>query len=44
MKWVYRILTLGLSDISPRTVSWDRKLGYFITVVGILLHSFFMVM
>ena len=44
MKWVYRILTLGLSDISPRTVSWDRKLGYIITVVGIpsafILHGY----
>jgi predicted membrane protein len=44
MKWVYRILTLGLNDISPRTVSWDRKLGYIITVVGIpsafILHGY----
>jgi predicted membrane protein len=44
MKWVYRILTLGLSDVSPRTLSWDRKLGYFITVVGIpsafILHGY----
>jgi Ni/Fe-hydrogenase subunit HybB-like protein len=44
MKWVYRILTLGLSDTSPRTVRWDRKLGYFITVVGIpsafILHGY----
>jgi len=44
MKWVYKILTLGLSDISPRTVSWDRKLGYIITVVGIpsafILHGY----
>ena len=44
MKWVYRILTLGVSDISPRTVRWDRKLGYFITVIGIpsafILHGY----
>ncbi len=44
MKWIYRILTLGLSDISPRTLSWDRKLGYFITVIGIpsafILHGY----
>jgi predicted membrane protein len=44
MKWVYRVLTLGLSDVSPRTISWDRKLGYFITVVGIpsafILHGY----
>src|SRR5512143_1551914 len=24
MKWVYRILTLGLSDISPETTRWDK--------------------
>ncbi len=44
MKWVYRILTLGLSDISPETLRWDKKLGYFITVVGIpsafILHGY----
>jgi predicted membrane protein len=44
MKWVYKILTLGVSDISPRTVRWDRKLGYIITVIGIpsafILHGY----
>ncbi len=44
MKWVYRILTLGLSDISPETVKWDKKLGYFITIIGIpsafILHGY----
>lgn len=44
MKWVYKILTLGVSDISPGTVKWDRKLGYIITVVGIpsafILHGY----
>jgi predicted membrane protein len=44
MKWVYRILTLGVTDISPRTVMWDRKLGYIITVIGIpsafILHGY----
>ncbi|MBL7110463.1 MAG: polysulfide reductase NrfD [Bacteroidales bacterium] len=44
MKWVYRILTLGVTDLSPRTLKWDRKLGYFITVIGIpsafLLHGY----
>jgi predicted membrane protein len=43
-KWVYRILTLGLSDISPETVRWDKKLGYFITIIGIpsafILHGY----
>ncbi len=44
MKWVYKILTLGLSDISPRAVEWDRKLGHIITIVGIpsafILHGY----
>jgi len=44
MKWVYRILTLGLSDISHETVRWDKKLGYVITIVGIpsafILHGY----
>jgi predicted membrane protein len=44
MKWIYRILTLGVSDISPRAVEWDRKLGYIITVIGIpsafILHGY----
>jgi len=44
MKWVYRILTLGVNDISPRSISLDRKLGYIITVIGIpsafLLHGY----
>jgi formate-dependent nitrite reductase membrane component NrfD len=44
MKWVYKILTLGVNDISPRAVKWDRKLGYIITVVGIpsafILHGY----
>ena len=44
MKWVYRVLTLGMTDISPRTVAWDRKLGYIITVIGIpsafILHGY----
>ncbi len=44
MKWVYRILTLGLNDISHETVRWDKKLGYLITIVGIpsafILHGY----
>ena len=44
MKWVYNVLTLGVNDISPRTLKWDRKLGYIITVVGIpsafILHGY----
>lgn len=44
MRIVYRVLTLGVNDISPRTVKWDRKLGYIITVIGIpsafILHGY----
>lgn len=44
LKWVYKILTLGVTDLSPETLAWDKKLGYFITVVGIpsafLLHGY----
>jgi predicted membrane protein len=44
MKWVYKILTLGVSDISSRTVGWDRKLGHIITIIGIpsafILHGY----
>ncbi len=44
MRGVYRVLTLGVNDISPRAVKWDRKLGYIITVIGIpsafILHGY----
>ncbi len=43
-KWIYKTLTLGVNDISPRTLKIDRKLGYIITVIGIpsafLLHGY----
>jgi len=41
---LYKILTLGVTDLSPKTLEWDEKLGYFVTVVGIpsafLLHGY----
>lgn len=41
---LYKILTLGVTDLSPKTVAWDDKLGYIITVIGIpsafLLHGY----
>lgn len=41
---IYKILSLGVSDLSPKTVAWDDKLGYIITVIGIpsafLLHGY----
>ncbi len=44
LKWVYKIFTLGITDLSPEALKWDRKIGYFITVVGVpsafLLHGY----
>lgn len=44
MSRVYKILSLGVSDISPKAVKWDDRLGYIITVIGIpsafLLHGY----
>lgn len=44
MRTVYRILSLGVSDVSPKAVRWDDRLGYIITVIGIpsafLLHGY----
>ncbi|MCX6270473.1 MAG: polysulfide reductase NrfD [Bacteroidetes bacterium] len=43
-RFLYRILTLGVNDLSPRVVKWDHKLGYIITVIGIpsafMLHGY----
>jgi len=44
LRRIFKILTLGVTDLSPKTVAWDEKLGYIITVVGIpsafLLHGY----
>lgn len=44
LKWVYKVLTLGVTDVSPRLLKWDDKLGYIITIIGIpsafLLHGY----
>ncbi len=41
---LYKILTLGVTDLSPKTIAWDEKLGFIVTVVGIpsafLLHGY----
>ncbi len=43
-RWVYRILTLGSRNISPRARRIDERVGYVITVIGIpsafLLHGY----
>jgi Ni/Fe-hydrogenase subunit HybB-like protein len=42
--WVYRVMTLGSSNISERALAIDERLGYLITVIGIpsafLLHGY----
>ena len=44
LRVAYRVLTLGVSDISPKAVKWDDRLGYIITLIGIpsafLLHGY----
>ncbi len=44
MKFLYKALTLWISDTSPKSRKTDDKLGYFITVIGIpsafLLHGY----
>lgn len=42
--WLYRLLTLGVNDLSPQAVRLDERLGGIITVIGIpsafLLHGY----
>jgi Ni/Fe-hydrogenase subunit HybB-like protein len=42
--FVYRLLTLGSSNVSERSLRIDERLGYFITLIGIpsafLLHGY----
>lgn len=44
MKYIYKILTLGATDISEKAVSFDHKIGKIITIIGIpsafLLHGY----
>jgi Ni/Fe-hydrogenase subunit HybB-like protein len=43
-KFIYKILTLGTTDLSEKSIALDRKIGKFITVIGIpsafLLHGY----
>jgi Ni/Fe-hydrogenase subunit HybB-like protein len=43
-KWIHLILTLGATDISEKSVGFDRKAVRFITIIGIpsafLLHGY----
>jgi len=44
LRVVYKILSLGVSDLSPKAIKWDDRLGYIITVIGIpsafILHGY----
>lgn len=43
-KIIYQVFSLGVTDLSPRALKWDKKLGYFITLIGIpsafILHGY----
>ena len=43
-RWVYRVMTLGSSNIGERALAIDERVGYLITVIGIpsafLLHGY----
>ena len=44
VKYIYKFLTLGVTDLSPNALKWDEKLGYIVTVIGVpsafLLHGY----
>ncbi len=44
MKYVYKVLTLGATDISDRSIRFDDRMGKIITIIGIpsafLLHGY----
>ena len=44
LRLLYRIMTLGSSNISPRSLAIDRKVGWIVTLVGIpsafILHGY----
>ena len=41
---IYRLFTVGVTDVSPKAIALDHKLGWFLSVVGIpsafLLHGY----
>jgi Ni/Fe-hydrogenase subunit HybB-like protein len=44
LRWLYKVLTLGSTNVSPRALRIDDRAGYIITVIGIpsafLLHGY----
>jgi Ni/Fe-hydrogenase subunit HybB-like protein len=43
-RWIYKIMTLGSSNVSPRSLAIDEKAGWIVTLIGIpsafLLHGY----
>jgi len=43
-KWIYKALSMGSDDISPKSLKIDDRLGYIVTVLGIpsafILHGY----
>jgi Ni/Fe-hydrogenase subunit HybB-like protein len=43
-RWLYRVLTLGSSNLSARSLEIDQRVGWIVTVIGIpsafLLHGY----
>ena len=44
LRWVYRVLTLGSMNVSPKSREIDDKVGWVVTIIGIpsafLLHGY----
>jgi Ni/Fe-hydrogenase subunit HybB-like protein len=44
LRWVYKVMTLGSDNISPRSLRIDEKVGWIVTLIGIpsafLLHGY----
>lgn len=44
LKWIYKTMTLGSDNISPRSLHIDEKVGWIVTLIGIpsafLLHGY----
>jgi Ni/Fe-hydrogenase subunit HybB-like protein len=44
VRWIYKLMTLGSSNISPRALHIDEKVGWIVTLIGIpsafMLHGY----
>src|SRR6516165_4029433 len=44
VRWIYKLMTLGSNDISPRALHIDEKVGWIVTLIGIpsafMLHGY----